>query len=59
MTAQKKHNCDQATTQEEVLFFPAAIPRLQWNNWVNCENSTLQKKKNGADGGAKKGEEGE
>ena len=44
--------------RKEALFYSVTIPMGWWNNWINCGNSALQKKKNPVDGGGKE-EEGE
>ena len=50
MTAQKKHNCDQATTQEEVLLFSQPLsPGYSGTTGLTVKTLHAKEKKNGAD----------
>lgn len=50
MTAQKKRNCDQATTQEEVLLFSQPLsPGYSGTTGLTVKTLHAKEKKNGAD----------
>ena len=53
----KRISASVQTKQEEASFSLVTIPRLRWNNWNDCGNSTLKREKMEADGGGREGEE--